>query len=92
MRRAVGQFSAGEPGGPGAGDTARVVSSRRDLAVDGFHGWSGIAVAGNFVLREGGFELGDFFGCELDIGGGGVFFEIFSALGAGDGDHVLALG
>ena len=28
----------------------------------------------------------------MDVGGGGVFFEVFAALGSGDGDEVVAFG
>ena len=44
-------------------------------AVDGPHGLGRIAFAGNLLFRDGGFELGNFGGCQANLRGGGVLFE-----------------
>ena len=64
----------------------------RALAVDVFHVGGGVAVAGDLLEGDGGFEFSDILRRKMDVRGGGVFFKIFAAFGAGNGDEVLAFG
>ncbi len=62
----------------------------RGLAVDALHVGFGVAVASYGVGGDGSFEFRDLFGGEMDVAGGGVFFEVLAALGAGNGNEVNA--
>ena len=50
-----------------------------------------ITLAGCGVFGEDFVETGEVFLRETDLDGCGVFFQIFSALGAGDRDDIVAL-
>src|SRR5262245_29299969 len=77
------------PGGTMRWNEARLC---RPSAVDGAHGGFGVAGAGGGAFGEGGVELGKFLRGQFDLDSGGVFLEVLDALGAGDGDDVVAPG
>src|ERR1051326_4735696 len=70
-------------------DATRIENPRRLSAVDGRHHVLGIALAGGGVGREDFVNAAEVIGGESHFQGGDVFFQIFSALGAGNVDDVV---
>ena len=62
------------------------------LEVDGLHASFVVAVAGGGSCGEGLVNALEGFRRELEVDGAEVVFEVLEALGAGDGDDVVALG
>ena len=63
-----------------------------DLAVDRLQGGRRVPFAGDLILREGGLELCDVRGGQVNLYSSRVLFEILPAFGSGDRDQVLSLG
>ena len=55
------------------------------------HVGCGIAFAGHFIRWDSGLQLGNFSIIEIDVHRGGIFFEVFAALGSRDRNDVVAL-
>src|SRR5258708_13452324 len=60
-------------------------------AVDGGHHCFGIACAGGSAVGGDFVDAAQVLRCQFYFQGADVFFQIFAALGAGNGDDVLAL-